>query len=147
MKRAIIVPALVTAFVALSPVGVALADNPHSPANPTGPATGQPSQSEDGRAARPQQPRVRQSRSWFTPTLDLQGGTSSGNPHVVSQYDVAGFQCCQHREVSLRPHPLVSKALHPHPARPVAARSEKRAPSGRVGVKGLRPRVLPSRIW
>ena len=45
MKRSIILPALVTAFVALSPAGVALADNPHSPANPTGPATGQPSQS------------------------------------------------------------------------------------------------------
>ena len=29
MKRAIILPCLVTAFVALSPVGVALADNPH----------------------------------------------------------------------------------------------------------------------
>ena len=46
MKRSIILPALVTAFVALSPAGVALADNPHSPANPNGPATGQPSQSE-----------------------------------------------------------------------------------------------------
>ena len=30
MKRAIILPALVTAFVALSPAGVALADNPHT---------------------------------------------------------------------------------------------------------------------
>ena len=30
MKRAIILPSLVTAFVALSPVGVALADNPHT---------------------------------------------------------------------------------------------------------------------
>jgi hypothetical protein len=29
MKRSIILPALVTAFVALSPAGVALADNPH----------------------------------------------------------------------------------------------------------------------
>jgi hypothetical protein len=47
MKRTIILPAVITAFVALSPAGVALADNPHSPANPTGPATGQPSQSED----------------------------------------------------------------------------------------------------
>ena len=47
MNRAIIVPALVTAFVALSPVGVALADNPHDPTiNPGGPATGQPSFSE-----------------------------------------------------------------------------------------------------
>ena len=39
MKRSIVLPALVTAFVALSPVGVALADNPHTtpaaPANRT----------------------------------------------------------------------------------------------------------------
>jgi len=40
MKRAIILPALVTAFVALSPAGIALADNPH----PSG-TTGQPSKS------------------------------------------------------------------------------------------------------
>ena len=46
MNRSIILPALVTAFVALSPAGVAVADNPHSPANPDpeAPATGQPSQ-------------------------------------------------------------------------------------------------------
>ena len=31
MKRSIILPCLVTAFVALSPAGVALADNPHPP--------------------------------------------------------------------------------------------------------------------
>ena len=68
MKRAIIVPALVTAFVALSPVGVALADNPHS-----GPPAG------SGGA---------------NPTST--GGLASGNSHVVSQYDVAGFQCSQH---------------------------------------------------
>ena len=30
MNRSIILPALVTAFVALSPAGVALADNPHA---------------------------------------------------------------------------------------------------------------------
>ena len=37
MNRSIILPALVTAFVALSPAGVALADNPHDPGT-----TGQP---------------------------------------------------------------------------------------------------------
>ena len=36
MKRSIILPCLVTAFVALSPAGVALADNPHDSTNPTG---------------------------------------------------------------------------------------------------------------
>jgi hypothetical protein len=30
MKRTIILPALITAFVALSPAGIALADNPHT---------------------------------------------------------------------------------------------------------------------
>ena len=38
MKRSMILPCLVTALVALSPAGVALADNPH----PFG-TTGQPS--------------------------------------------------------------------------------------------------------
>ena len=33
MNRSIILPALVTAFVALSPAGVALADNPHLDSN------------------------------------------------------------------------------------------------------------------
>ena len=46
MKRAIILPALVTAFVALSPVGVALA----AP-NPSG--TGQPNQDVDAQPFRP----------------------------------------------------------------------------------------------
>ena len=41
MKRAIILPSLVTAFLALSPVGVALADNAHT----TPGSTSQPNQS------------------------------------------------------------------------------------------------------
>jgi len=95
MKRAIILPALVTAFVALSPVGVAVADNPHSPANPTGPATGQPSQSET--VAPPGHSSIGFAKAELVyANPDSQGGTSSGNSHVVSQYDVAGFQCSQH---------------------------------------------------
>ena len=39
MKRSIILPALVTAFVALSPAGVALADNPHTTPGSTGQPT------------------------------------------------------------------------------------------------------------
>ena len=92
MKRAIILPALVTAFVALSPMGVALADNPHASGS-----TGQPSKSEGD-----------------NPTLIPPGHNTAGfahaasvyaNPGVVppqasdkavSQYDVAGFQCSQH---------------------------------------------------
>lgn len=37
MERSIILPCLVTAFVALTPAGIALADNPHAPGT-----TGQP---------------------------------------------------------------------------------------------------------
>ena len=99
MKRAIILPCLVTAFVALSPVGVALADNPHSPANPTGPATGQPSQSEtrDAPPGHSSGGFANAQTVYANPaSTGSQGGTSSGNPHVVSQYDVAGFQCSQH---------------------------------------------------
>ena len=43
MNRSIILPALVTAFVALSPAGVALADNPHGAGDNPNP-TGQPNQ-------------------------------------------------------------------------------------------------------
>jgi hypothetical protein len=102
MKRAVIVPALVTAFVALSPVGVAFADNPHLDSNGNRVTTGQPSKSEED-----------------NPTLIPPGHNSPGfidvgsqhyangtdsplNPSrgntdkAVSQYDVAGFQCSQH---------------------------------------------------
>ena len=97
MKRAIIVPALVTAFVALSPVGVALANNPHFPANPNGPATGQPSQSEDPATSPPGHSSGGFAKAELVyANPGSQGGMSSGNSHVVSQYDVAGFQCSQH---------------------------------------------------
>lgn len=93
MKRAIIVPALVTAFVALSPVGVAFADNPHDPTiNPTG----QPSQSETVAPPGHSSPGFTQHAEGVYANPGSQGGTSSGNSHVVSQYDVAGFQWCQH---------------------------------------------------
>jgi hypothetical protein len=98
MKRSIILPALVTAFVALSPAGVALADNPHSPANPTGPATGQPSQTENPATSPPGH-----SSGGFVNVASQRyanpgstGAVHSGNSHVVSQYDVAGFQWALH---------------------------------------------------
>ncbi len=95
MKRTIILPALVTAFVVLSPVGVALADNPHT----TPGSTGQPSkEASDDPALKP--PGV--STGGFAnaethyANPDSTGGVHSGNPKVVSQYDVAGFQWEQH---------------------------------------------------
>lgn len=98
MKRTIILPALVTAFVALSPAGVALADNPHS--GPPAGSGGQPSKSEQdnptlippghGTAG------FAHAASVYANPAPAQGGTSSGNSHVVSQYDVAGFQWALH---------------------------------------------------
>jgi len=95
MKRAIILPALVTAFVALSPVGVAVADNPHD-GNPS--TTGQPGkEASDNPALKP--PGF--STSGFANAEQHYAG-SELNPNrgntdkAVSQYDVAGFQWEQH---------------------------------------------------
>ena len=91
MKRAIIVPALVTAFVALSPVGVALADNPHS--GPPAGSGGQPSKTEDPMTSPPGHSSggfANAETHYANP--DSTGGVHSNNPKVVSQYDVAAFQ-------------------------------------------------------
>ena len=98
MNRSIILPALVTAFVALSPAGVALADNPHDPAPPANRTTGQPNKrrqerrqleppgfSTDGFANAEAALRRTAARA-----TDL--ATNTANAHAVSQYDVAGFQ-------------------------------------------------------
>ncbi len=94
MERAIILPALVTAFVALSPAGVALADNPHT----TPGSTGQPNkEASDNPALKP--PGF--STSGFANAEQHYAG-SDLNPNrgntdkAVSQYDVAGFQWEQH---------------------------------------------------
>jgi hypothetical protein len=105
MKRSIILPCLVTAFVALSPAGVALADNPH----PSG-TTGQPNkEASDDVALKPPglstgsgDPAAvggaagtgfanAESRYANPDTAPMQA-----NDHAVSQYDVAGFQWCTH---------------------------------------------------
>jgi hypothetical protein len=109
MKRTIILPALIAAFVALSPAGVALADNPHSPANPdpNAPATGQPSQEAEPDASPPgfstglPGGKGQVGKGFANAETHYAGspGTPSaanGNAHAVSQYDVAGFQCSQH---------------------------------------------------
>ena len=94
MNRTIILPALVTAFVALSPAGVALADNPHP-----GPAAsaGQPGKEERSPDLRP----PGHSTDGFVNVAsqhyagaDL--NPNNGKPSAVSQYDVAGFQWCLH---------------------------------------------------
>jgi hypothetical protein len=95
MKRTIVLPALITAFVALSPAGIALADNPH-----TAGTTGQPGkEASDNPALKPpgfsttgfQNAETHYAGSDGTPSL-----AHSNSTHAVSQYDVAGFQWEQH---------------------------------------------------
>ena len=94
MKRSIILPALVTAFVALSPAGVALADNPHT----TPGSTGQPNKEA---SADPALKPPGFSTSGFANAEQHYAGSeldpNRGNTDkAVSQYDVAGFQWEQH---------------------------------------------------
>jgi hypothetical protein len=102
MKRSIILPSLVIAFVALSPAGVALADNPHS--GPPAGSGGQPNQSLQSEPSAP--PGLALTTSDGSPNTNgfntvavnkyanagSAGGVHSSNSHVVSQYDVAAFQ-------------------------------------------------------
>jgi hypothetical protein len=93
MKRTIILPAFVTAFVALSPVGVALADNPHS--GPPAGSGGQPNFSETVAPPGHSTEGFDNADSHYAGE-DNTGSLHSNNPKAVSQYDVAGFQCSQH---------------------------------------------------
>jgi hypothetical protein len=95
MKPTIILSALITAFVVLSPAGVALADNPHT----TPGSTGQPGKTaSDNPALKP--PGF--STSGFANAETHYAGSpgtpsaANGNAHAVSQYDVAGFQWALH---------------------------------------------------
>jgi hypothetical protein len=95
MKSSIVLPCLVTAFVALAPAGVAFAHPPASPGNPVG--TGQPSQDAE---SQPLEPAGFTSGGFANAqgryaNPDSTGGTHSGNSHVVSQYDVAAYQVSQ----------------------------------------------------
>jgi hypothetical protein len=97
MKRSIILPCLVTAFVALSPAGVAFAHPPTDPGNPSPSGTGQPSQDAE---SQPLEPAGFMSGGFANAKTryanpDSTGGTHSGNSHVVSQYDVAAFHVSQ----------------------------------------------------
>jgi hypothetical protein len=92
MKRAMILPAMVTAFVALSPAGVAFADNPHD-GNPS--ITGQPGKEEVPATSPP----GHSSGGFMNVASQHYAGEqpqNSKNPKSVSQYDVAGFQWCTH---------------------------------------------------
>jgi hypothetical protein len=81
MKRAIILPASITAFVALLPAGVALADNPHNtPDNPN--PTGQPNQSLEDQPSHPP--------GFDTGASTGQGATTKGFANAEAHY--AGSQ-------------------------------------------------------
>ena len=101
MKRSIILPCLVTAFVALSPAGVAFAHPPANPGNPSPTGTGQPGQDAESQPLEPHgfmSGGFANAKTQYANPADTgsQGGISSGNnPHVVSQYDVAAFQVSQ----------------------------------------------------
>ena len=89
--------------LALSSSTIALAANPHSPANPTGPATGQPNQSCQSFSAT-----TRPGNSYLSPGAPFNegagvnsvnggtGGNAYTNAGAPSQYDVACFQASQH---------------------------------------------------
>jgi hypothetical protein len=92
MKRAIILPSLVTAFVALSPAAAAFAAPSTSPGNPSG--TGQPNQSLE---SQPAHPPGMDTAGFANATTHYAAGTDQGkNPKAVSQYDVAAYQVSTH---------------------------------------------------
>jgi hypothetical protein len=97
--------------LAISTAGIALAADPHSPANPTGPPTGQPTQSCQAQPSAPGGGNSSQSSGSPFAGASSAGvyangpgtggpGTATGtghitNPTAVSQYDVACFQNSQ----------------------------------------------------
>jgi hypothetical protein len=98
MKRLLISGIIIGALSVLPATGARATGNP----SPTG--TGQPSQSCADQTSTPGNA-VNAPGSPFNPTgvsggvyanpPPSQGGTSSGNPHVVSQYDVACYHVSQ----------------------------------------------------
>jgi hypothetical protein len=98
MKRFLVELAVVAAL-ALPSVGIAFADDPH-----TGGSTGQPNQScQDttppafpGNTGSSPGSAFNGSAGNVYANPTSQGGLSSGNQHVVAQYDVACFQQTQH---------------------------------------------------
>lgn len=97
--KPVIASLTIGACLLLPSVGVVLAANPHSPSNPAGQPTGQPSQS-CGSTAAPNTPgnAVEAAGSAFNPAGQApsvyagQQPQNSTNPKSVAQYDVACFQ-------------------------------------------------------
>jgi hypothetical protein len=90
MKRTIILSALISAFVALSPAAIALADNPHDG------TTGQPdktvSTNPDLKPPGFSTAGFEVAESNYAGEDDTASLDHSNSVHAVSQYDVAGFQ-------------------------------------------------------
>ena len=91
--------AIITISTCLIMPSVAIAADPHSPSNPTGPATGQPSQS-CGSTTAPTTPGNAASAPGGAFNPDGKAGSvyagqqpqNSTNPKSVAQYDVGCFQ-------------------------------------------------------
>jgi hypothetical protein len=98
MKRSIILPALVTAFLAISPAGVVLADNPHLDSNGNRVSTGQPGkEAPEGSVPGFDSPGFANAEQHYADGTESPLNPARGNTDkAVSQYDVAGFQWCQH---------------------------------------------------
>jgi len=96
MKGAIILPSLVTAFVALSPAA-AFAAPSTNPGNPSG--TGQPNQSLQSEPLAPPGQALTNNNGFNNVAVKKYAGSqpqNSGNPKSVSQYDVASYQVSTH---------------------------------------------------
>ena len=125
MNRSIILPALVTAFVALSPAGVALADNPHDHGN-----IGQPDQEADISATDP--------GATSPPGVSTGLGASGGEPVRRRRLPVV------HAPLFLPP--CVSNALRPtRSASRGAFEGARHEGPGRH--ETFATARLPSRIW
>jgi hypothetical protein len=95
-KRAIIIPSMVTVFVALSPAGIAFADNPHLDSNGNRVTTGQPNKEANFTAGSSPQGFLTGGFANAETHYADPSSVPSGNPKAKSQYDVAGFQFCTH---------------------------------------------------
>lgn len=103
--RRFLVTLTILSVLSFSIAGIAVAANPHSPANPTGPSTGQPSITCEEQSSNPGGT-VTQTNAGapFDNDASVSGNVYANGPDnghtatAVSQYDVACFQVSQ-------PHP------------------------------------------
>jgi hypothetical protein len=96
MKRTIVLPALISVFVALSPAGVALADNPHATPGTAGQPDKTASENPDLKPPGFSTAGFENAESHYAGEEGTASLAHSNSVHAVSQYDVAGFQWERH---------------------------------------------------